>query len=321
MLYYVYTLARPIKVKRHIEWRVFYVGKGSKRRVFDHEREARSGCKCHKCNIIRKVWREGGEIQRYVVFTTENEQEAYEYEIATIALHGRENLCNKTDGGDAPPRSSTEASRERAKSMWLKPGYRERMSTLPHKPKTQDERDRQSEISKQVWANKSEEERAAWAKKIGDSLRGKPRPNPKLIGRIMSAETRRKISLVQIGRKASEETRRKMSVAHKGKGRKAGFIHSEETRRKMRESHARNDYKSRPIDPKKRERMSTRQTRRLYLLIAPDGAIHQTYNLRLFCEEHGLNYKNMHHILTAPDETRKRNSHHGWRKADQSSKD
>jgi hypothetical protein len=96
MQYYVYALARPTKG----EWAVFYIGKGSKRRVFAHESEARSGHRCHKCNIIRKVWRNGGEIQRYILLTTESEQEAFDYEVAMIELHGRKNLANRTAGGE-----------------------------------------------------------------------------------------------------------------------------------------------------------------------------------------------------------------------------
>jgi hypothetical protein len=94
--FYVYALARPVNK----DWRIFYIGKGSKRRVFAHEQEARHGRKGHRYNVIRKVWREGGEIQRYILLTTEDEQEAFDYEKEMIALHGRENLCNQTDGGE-----------------------------------------------------------------------------------------------------------------------------------------------------------------------------------------------------------------------------
>lgn len=90
--FYVYILARP-------DGTPFYIGKGSGRRVFDHDTEARSGCKCHKCNVIRKIWRNGGEVQRYTVFTTDSEQEAYAHEAELIDLHGRANLANGTDGG------------------------------------------------------------------------------------------------------------------------------------------------------------------------------------------------------------------------------
>lgn len=91
--FYVYILCRP-------NGKPFYVGKGSGRRVFDHDSEARSGHQCHKCNIIRKIWRQGGEVQRYTVFTTDDQDEAYAYEQDLIAQYGRKNLANGTDGGE-----------------------------------------------------------------------------------------------------------------------------------------------------------------------------------------------------------------------------
>lgn len=90
--FYVYILARPNGTP-------FYIGKGSGHRVFDHDSEARSGHNCYKCNVIRKIWRNGGEVQRYTVFTTDDEDAAYAYEAELIALHGRANLTNGTDGG------------------------------------------------------------------------------------------------------------------------------------------------------------------------------------------------------------------------------
>ncbi len=100
--FYVYVLARPND-------KPFYVGKGSRYRINDHEREARTDCRCHKCNIIRKIWRNGGVVRRYIVFTTNDEHDAFEYEKATIALHGRANLCNVTDGGEGPSNPTPEA--------------------------------------------------------------------------------------------------------------------------------------------------------------------------------------------------------------------
>lgn len=91
--FYVYVLCRP-------NGKPFYVGKGTRDRIFQHDAEARKGCDCHKCRVIRKIWRNGGEIQRYKVFTTDDEQEAFSYERELIALHGRKNLANSTDGGD-----------------------------------------------------------------------------------------------------------------------------------------------------------------------------------------------------------------------------
>lgn len=91
-MYYVYILARP-------DGRPFYVGKGKDDRLFAHEREARRGVRSHKCNVIRKIWRTGGEVQRYTVFTTEEETEAFAYEQTLIAMFGRETLTNQSDGG------------------------------------------------------------------------------------------------------------------------------------------------------------------------------------------------------------------------------
>lgn len=91
--YYVYVLTRP-------DGRPFYVGKGHGDRIHHHERDARRGHRCHKCNVIRKIWRSGGVVQRYILFTTTDEQEAFAYEQAIIEMYGRDTLCNHTDGGE-----------------------------------------------------------------------------------------------------------------------------------------------------------------------------------------------------------------------------
>lgn len=91
--FYVYVLSRPDRTP-------FYVGKGHHDRIAVHERAARRGHTCHRCNIIRKIWREGGEVQRSIVLTTTDEQEAFEHERKLIATIGRKNLCNLTDGGE-----------------------------------------------------------------------------------------------------------------------------------------------------------------------------------------------------------------------------
>jgi hypothetical protein len=118
--YYVYALARPNE-------RVFYVGKGRGRRVFIHEWKARHGYRDHKSNIIRKIWRQGGEVQRYILFTTDNEQEAYDYEREMIALYGRDHLANQTDGGASAFTLSEEARArmaEAAKARFSRPEER-----------------------------------------------------------------------------------------------------------------------------------------------------------------------------------------------------
>jgi hypothetical protein len=91
-IYYVYTLARPTG-------EIFYVGKGKGNRIDWHEVEARNGVKSYKCNIIRKIWREGGQVIKTRVYEGLTEREAFERERTLIATYGRERLTNLTDGG------------------------------------------------------------------------------------------------------------------------------------------------------------------------------------------------------------------------------
>lgn len=165
--WYVYVLARP-------NGKPFYVGKGKNRRVFRHDTEARSGCDCHRCNVIRKIWRSGGEVQRYIIFTTNLEQEAFDYEVETIALYGRKNLTNQSDGGgarsnptaDARARMSAARSQRRAseatrarisaskKGTKASPETRAKLSAaqkLSHR--TPEFRAKQSAILRSVWAD------------------------------------------------------------------------------------------------------------------------------------------------------------------------
>lgn len=93
-LFYTYTLSYP-------DGRVFYVGKGQGKRIHQHEWEAKNGYRSYKCNVIRKIWREGGKVVKTRVFKTRNEEDALIYEWVLINLvYGRDNLTNLTDGGE-----------------------------------------------------------------------------------------------------------------------------------------------------------------------------------------------------------------------------
>ncbi len=126
--YFVYVLARP-------DGSPFYVGKGVERRFRQHKWEAARGHRCHKCSIIRKIWRNGGQVQRYIMLITENEQEAFEYEKELIALYGRHTLTNETDGGEGQSGrivpSDTRAKLSRAGiRRFADPTEREKLSLL-----------------------------------------------------------------------------------------------------------------------------------------------------------------------------------------------
>lgn len=99
MKFYVYELRDENGV-------TFYVGKGQGRRAEHHETRARLGDMSHRCCKIRQIWARGGSIQRATVFETDDEAEAFAEEKRRIALHGREALTNKTDGGDGPSNPS-----------------------------------------------------------------------------------------------------------------------------------------------------------------------------------------------------------------------
>lgn len=146
--FYVYVLCRP-------NGKPFYVGKGQGPRVYHHEKEARTGHKCHKCNVIRKIWKQGGQVQRYIVLETDNEQEAFDYERQTIVMYGRENLCNQTDGGEGASGLSEETRKSLA---W------DRKKRLEHNRKLSADPAIRARISagvKAYWATKSAEERSA----------------------------------------------------------------------------------------------------------------------------------------------------------------
>jgi excisionase family DNA binding protein len=92
--YYVYTLAYP-------DGNIFYVGKGTSGRIADHEREAKKGCGCHKCHVIREIWASGKPVQKRIVFETLDEQEAFEYERALIERSTNSSLVNIRDNSYA----------------------------------------------------------------------------------------------------------------------------------------------------------------------------------------------------------------------------
>jgi hypothetical protein len=90
--FYVYTLAYP-------DGTIFYVGKGTKNRIDGHEREAKRGKQSYKCNVIRKIWADGGQVVKTIMFRTDIEEEAYQYEITLIEALGLKTLTNIASGG------------------------------------------------------------------------------------------------------------------------------------------------------------------------------------------------------------------------------
>lgn len=98
--HYVYILRRP-------DGRPFYVGKGFGHRVFQHENEARHPnnrmSNAYKLNVIRAIWRSGGQPTYEIDLVTDSAQEAYERETILIGmlkrLHEGGPLTNLAAGG------------------------------------------------------------------------------------------------------------------------------------------------------------------------------------------------------------------------------
>jgi hypothetical protein len=270
--FYVYALARPIKK----EWKIFYIGKGQNRRVFHHEKEARSGHNCYKCNVIRKVWREGGEIQRYILLTTNDEQEALEYEKEMIALHGRENLTNCTDGGDGVSNPPEEVRRKIGAAHKGKPGSRRGAKA------SEETRAKMSAAQKGKSVSPDAREKIRKAlmgrKRSPEAIEKSRRSN---IGKKMSAEFCAGLSARFKGRVVPEEQRQRIRQTLKEKAPWKGKKHTPESIQKMRE------VQSARADAKAKD----------YECIASDGSRVIFRNLKVFCSEHDLDYRGVQRAI------------------------
>lgn len=119
--YYVYELCRP-------NGEVFYVGKGLNRRVVEHEMEA---VRSHpigesnpfKCNVIRQVMRNGGQITYRIVkvFEATEEFDCLQLEADLIQKYGRRHeggtLTNLAGGVGSTSGSSPYSIGKHAKTL------------------------------------------------------------------------------------------------------------------------------------------------------------------------------------------------------------
>ncbi|MFA5152778.1 MAG: GIY-YIG nuclease family protein [Clostridia bacterium] len=98
-MFYVYQLIDP-RTKE-----VFYIGKGKNERMFNHVRDVKRGIGIkknpHKYYKIKQILDSGfSDIFYNIIFTSENEQECFDKEIALIKEYGKDKLTNITDGGE-----------------------------------------------------------------------------------------------------------------------------------------------------------------------------------------------------------------------------
>ena len=309
--FYVYLLARPNN-------KVFYVGKGQKKRVLDHEREAQSACPCHKCNVIRKIWRDGGEVQRYIVFTTDDEHEALAHERAQIALYGRKNLCNRTDGGEGPLGLTPEQRAKRGAASRGKPrhgygdAFRRKLSEA-QKGKKRGPRSEATRAKLKVLAQQRYEQ-TGW-KPPQPNQEARARGGMKRRGQKQSPESIAKRTAKRIGQKMNvtpeDRQARADRIRRVGTPFPKGFVPwskgvspSEETRRKISESVKANPKSyGRKMTDSNREKLSAalseyrRQHAAVYQLTSPDGEIHETNNLKQFCVDRSMKYEQVAKVV------------------------
>lgn len=108
-MFYVYTLTDPRTGD------VFYVGKGSGRRLHNHEVEARRGVYSAKCDHIRAIWAAGHSVGRSVISRHDDENEALDAEYEAIEAIGLDALTNVLPGGKLGAEAYLARAGERAK--------------------------------------------------------------------------------------------------------------------------------------------------------------------------------------------------------------
>jgi hypothetical protein len=95
--WYTYLLRYP-KDYGELSDIVFYIGKGTRNRVFDHLHEARKGQGTKNACIIRDVWAQGKQIQVEIPLQSDDPSDALQYEWACLChIHASKHLTNFKD--------------------------------------------------------------------------------------------------------------------------------------------------------------------------------------------------------------------------------
>lgn len=276
--YYVYLLLTP-------DEKPFYVGKGQKQRVFAHTQEARIGHRCYKCNLIRKLWRQGLNYTYSIVFITNDETVAFKHERMLIVQYGRENLCNLTDGGEGcSGRSVSNETRQK-----LSRRFKGRIGTRLGHTNTTAHRQKIS-AAKMGHSVSIETRNKIRERKMGKStmsLMARQRMSDRMQGNTYGRNNQ---NVWNKGKQLPEAIRLQISKTLKEKQPWKDKKHTEATKEKMRDS------------------ANARYTVLDTVFIATDtnGIEYPINNLRTFCTEHTLIYSSFQNAL------RRNTKHRGW---------
>ncbi len=193
--FYVYVLISSL------DSNVFYVGKGTGRRMYQHDTDSNLMEDRRVHRKISKIQRLGGDITPSKVFETNDEQEALDYEIGLIKDIGRDSLTNLTDGGDGSSgyRHTDEAKEKMRQSQ---------LGIKPSKEAIAKRTETWKANGNTAW-NKGKKMSPEFCKKVAKGGLGREPWNK---GKSIPLETRLKISatLKKNGRKMSDDNKRKL---------------------------------------------------------------------------------------------------------------
>lgn len=211
---YVYFLRYPESMGGVI----FYIGKGTGRRINVHEVEAKTLPATidnpHKIHTIRKIWGQGEQVIKTKFASFDTDSEAYLYEFALIFfMQGYGNLTNIAEGG----KGGTSYSQGK-----------------PRKPHTEEWKQQASKrLTGRIVSEETRQRISEATKGRRNSEEAIQRQRQAVTGLIPSPEARKKNSEAHRGKSPSMEHRRKLSESNKGK------IYTEERRRNMSEGRKR----------------------------------------------------------------------------------
>lgn len=180
MIYYVYQL-------KSSDGLIFYIGKGSGRRMYKHLQIAMGSSIVRNrnpklYNKISSIIKKGGYVIPEIIFENFDENICLQKEIELIKNIGLKNLCNLTDGGEGT--SGYKLSDETKRKMSESKKGKKRFFSKEH------------------------------CKKLSESLKGH---KGYYKGKKLSEETKLKMSIAHKGKSFSTEHRQKISIGNKGK--------------------------------------------------------------------------------------------------------